>query len=121
MFTYRTVFTLVLLLGVGLSRSGAQPVSPVAPLSVDDIVKLSKQGISEDVLAAKIKKNEKAFALSADELVKLNIRGVRNSIINPLPHPTHPSFPPPPPPSPPPPKPPVLAPKPVIPPKKYPE
>ena len=65
MVAHRSVFTLVLLLAAGLSRSAAQPAPGAAPLSVEDIVKLSKDGFSEDVIVAKIKKNGKAFDLSA--------------------------------------------------------
>ena len=70
MVAHRSVFTLALLLATALSRSAAQPAPSAAPLSVEDIVKLSKEGISEDVLVAKIKKNGKAFDLSPDELVE---------------------------------------------------
>jgi hypothetical protein len=116
----RTVFTLVLLMAAGLSRSAAQPATGVAPLSVDDIVKLTKEGISEDVLAAKIKKNGRAFDLSPDELVELKRLGVTDNVIKLLLDPTQPYVPPPPPP-PPAPQPAPLAPKPVVPGKKYPE
>jgi hypothetical protein len=117
MVAHRSVFTLALLLAAGLSRSAAQPAPGPAPLSVDDIVKLSKE-VSEDVLAAKIKKSGKAFDLSRDEIIELKKLGVSDSIVKLLLDPTQPYVPPPPPP---PPQPAVPAPKPAIPPKKYPE
>jgi hypothetical protein len=115
MVAYRSVFTLVLLLAAALSRSAAQPAPSAAPLSVEDIVRLSKDGISEDVLVAKIKKNGKAFDLSPDEIVELKKLGVTDNVIKLLLDPAQPYVPPPPPqPAPP-------APKPSLPAKKYPE
>jgi hypothetical protein len=115
MVAHRSVFTLVLLLATALSRSAAQPAPSATPLSVEDIVRLSKDGISEDVLVAKIKKNGKAFDLSPDEIVELNKLGVTDNVIKLLLDPAQPYVPPPPPqPAPP-------APKPSLPAKKYPE
>jgi hypothetical protein len=115
MVAHRSVFALTLLLAVPFSLGYAQPAPSGAPLSVEDIVKLSKEGISEDVLVAKIKKNGKAFDLSADELVELKKLGVTDSVIKVLLDPSQPYVPPPrpePPPAP--------APKPSPPAKKYP-
>ena len=81
MLAHRLVFTLVLLLAPVLPRSTAQSTPTTAPVSVEDIVKLSKEGISEDVLVAKIKKNAKAFDLSPDEIVELKKLGVSDSVI----------------------------------------
>jgi hypothetical protein len=114
MRAHRLVFMLVLLLAPVLPRSAAQSAPSTAPLSVEDIVKLSKEGISEDVLIAKIKKNAKPFDLSPDELVELKKLGVTDSVIKLLLDPTQPYVPPPPP------QPPPPAPKPSIPGKKYP-
>jgi hypothetical protein len=108
---------LALLLAAGLSRSAAQPAPGAAPLSVDDIVKLSKE-VSEDVLVAKIKKSGKAFDLSRDEIIELKRMGVSDTVVKLLLDPTQPYVPPPPPP---PPQPAPPAPKPAVPPKKYPE
>ena len=113
MLAHRLVFTLVLLLAPVLPRSAAQS-APTAPLSVEDIVKLSKDGISEDVLIAKIKKNAKAFDLSPDEIVELKKLGVSDSVVKMLLDPTQPYV------APPPPQPPPPAPKPSVPGKKYP-
>lgn len=115
MVAHRSAFTLIVLLAAALSRSAAQPAPSAAPLSVEDIVKLSKDGISEDVLIAKIKKNGKAFDLSPDELVELKKLGVTDNVIKLLLDPAQPYVPPPPPPPAPP------APKPSLPAKTYPE
>lgn len=115
MVAQRSIFALFFLLAVPLSRSAAQPAPSSAPLSVEDIVKLSKDGISEDVIVTKIKKNGKAFDLSPDELVELKKLGVTDNVIKLLLDPSQPYVPTPrPDPAPP-------TPKPSPPAKKYPE
>ena len=96
MVAHRSIFTLVLLLAAALSRSAAQPAPSAAPLSVEDVVKLSKEGISEDVIVTKIKKNGKAFDLSPDELVELKKLGVADNVIKLLLDPSQPYVPTPP-------------------------
>jgi hypothetical protein len=115
MVAQRSIFALVLLLAVPLSRSAAQPAPGAVPLSVEDVVKLSKEGFSEDVIVTKIKKNGKAFDLSPDELVELKKLGVSENVIKLLLDPSQPYVPPPRPDPPPP------APKPSLPGKKYPD
>ncbi len=73
-------------------------------LTVEEVVKLSKAGFSEEVIITRIKKNAKAFDLSTDELVELRKTGVSDSIIKFLLDPSQP-YTPPPPPAPPPPAP----------------
>ena len=109
MVTHRSVFTLALLLVAGACRSAAQPAPGSAPLSVE---------VSEDVLAAKIKKSGKAFDLSRDEIIELKRLGVSDTIVKLLLDPTQPYVAPPPPP---PPQPSPPAPKPPAPPNKYPD
>src|ERR1039457_5158329 len=111
---YRSIFTLVLLLAVPLSRSDAQPPPAAAPLSVEDVVKLTKEGFAEDVIVTKIKKNGKPFDLSPDELVELKKLGVTDNVIKLLLDPSHPYVPTPRPDPPP-------ATKPSLPARKYPE
>jgi hypothetical protein len=115
MVAHRSVFTLVLLLAVPLSRSTAQPSPSSTPLSVEDVVKLSGERISEDVIITKIKKNGKAFDLSPDELVELKKLGVTDNVIKFLIDPSQPYVPPARPDAASP------APKPSLPDKKYPE
>ena len=111
----RSILTLVLLLAAPLDRSPAQGAPSAAPLSVEDVVKLSKEGFAEDVIVTKIKKNGKAFDLSPDELVELKRLGVTDNVIKLLLDPSQPYVPPPRPDPPPP------APKPSVPGRKYPE
>jgi hypothetical protein len=114
MVAHRSIFALVFLLAVPLSRSAAQPAPNSAPLSVEDIVKLSKEGFAEDVIVTKIKRYGKPFDLSPDELVELKKLGVADNIIKLLLDPLQPYVPTPRPDPPP-------APKPSLPAKKYPE
>jgi hypothetical protein len=64
---------------------------------LEDVVKLSQTGVSEELIIAKIKKNGKAFDLSAEELVDLRKAGVSDSVIKLLLDPSQPYSPPPPP------------------------
>jgi hypothetical protein len=77
----------------------AQSAAASPPLSLEDIVKDSQSGIPEDLLITKIKKNNKAFNLSGDEVRELTNMGISTTVIRYL---IDPSLPPPPPPAPPP-------------------
>src|SRR5580765_8212842 len=113
MLTHKSVYILIFLFLVPISR-GAQQASSAAPLAVDDIVKLSKDGFPEDVIIARIKKYGKPFDLSTEEMGELRRLGISDSVIKTLIDPSQPYIPPPrPDPAPPPPKPIAL-------PKKYP-
>ena len=94
MVTSRSLLALVLLMAALPSQGIAQPVQSSAPLSVEDVVKLSKDGFSEDVIITKIKKNGKAFDLSPDELVELKKLGVADEVIKFLLDPSQPYVPP---------------------------
>ena len=90
----------ILVTAILLSLSAAQsvPTGPIStPLSVEEVLKLSQSGVSEDVIVTKIKKNGKAFDLSADELVELKKAGVKDTILKYLLDPSQPYTPPPPP------------------------
>jgi hypothetical protein len=78
---------------VGLQ--GAQTLGSTAPLSVEEVVKLSHTELSEEVIVTKIKKNGKAFDLSTEELLELKKSGVSDNIIKFLLDPSQPYIPPP--------------------------
>jgi len=127
MIARRTVLTIVphvFALGASVSIVAAQPAPASAPLSVEEVLKLSQAGVSEEVIVTKIKKNGKPFDLSTDEILELRKSGVSDTVIRFLEDPSLPYSPPPPPA--PPPKPPEPPPAPSPPPKaapakKYPE
>jgi hypothetical protein len=124
MIAHRSIFAQTVLYSLLLvSRSEAQPAGAGTPLSVEEVVKLSQSGVSEDIIVTKIKRNAKAFDLSADELVELKKAGVKDTVVKYLLDPSQPYAPPPPP------APPVVRPEPAPPPpakpgppaKKYPD
>lgn len=90
----------ILLLAILLSRSAAQPAQSGPPLSVEEVVKLSRGGFSDDVIITKIKKNGKAFDLNTDELLELKKAGVNDTVVKYLLDPSQPYTPSVPPPSP---------------------
>lgn len=104
---------------VGVAQSSL--ASPL--LSLEDVIKYSKDGIPEDLIITRIKKNNKSFNLNADEIRELTNLGITPTVIKYL---MDPSLPPPAPPTPPsPPPPPAVAPVPppnvsVVPAKNYP-
>src|SRR2546421_9118002 len=116
---------LIVLLAVSIVTStrleGAQAGKSTA-LNVEEVVKLSQSGFAEELIITKIKKNGKAFDLSAEELLDIKKAGVSDNVIRFLLDPSQPYTPPaPPPPAPashetPNPGPP----KPTTPPKQYP-
>jgi hypothetical protein len=112
-----TVTLYVLLLGGSVSTAAAQSVPNGAPLSLEEVLKLSKAGVSEDLIITTIKKNGKAFDLSPDEILELKKSGISDTVIEYLLDPSRPYIPPEPKPPEPPPAP---QPKPV-PLKKYPD
>jgi hypothetical protein len=67
------------------------------PLGVEDVVKLCKAGLTDELVITRIKKNGKAFDLSPDELIELRKNGVSDTVIKYLLDPTQPYTPPPPP------------------------
>ncbi|HEY7389722.1 MAG TPA: hypothetical protein VH640_14495 [Bryobacteraceae bacterium] len=90
-----------------------------APLSVEQVVQMSREGVSEDLIVTSIKKNGKPFDLNTDEILELRKLGVSDVVIKLLLDPSQPYTPPPPPA-----KPPESAPIPQakpVPAKKYPE
>jgi hypothetical protein len=63
------------------SDPGGQSVTPASALTVEEIVKLSRAGFSEELIVTKIKKNGKAFDLSTEELLELKKQGLSDSVI----------------------------------------
>src|SRR5437868_58293 len=82
-----TVWTVTL-----LPVKGAQPAKSAA-LTVEEVVKLSQSGFSEELIITKIKKNGKAFDLSADELLDIKKAGVSDNVIRFLLDPSQPYTP----------------------------
>lgn len=80
----------VLLLGVSFLAAGplragqaaARPAAkPVGGLTAEDVIKLAKAGLSEDIIIRQIKKNGRAFDLSTDQLLALKAANVSDRVV----------------------------------------
>ncbi len=65
-----------------------QAKPPANELTAEQVVQLVQAGLSEDLVIAKIKKNNKAFDLSTEQLLQLKKAGVSDNIIRLLMDPT---------------------------------
>jgi hypothetical protein len=92
MVACRTLFTVVVVLvtGPSVSTLAAQPASNSEPLTVEQVLKLSQGGVSEDLIITTIKKNGKPFDLNTDEILELRKSGVSDTVIRFLLDPTQP-------------------------------
>jgi len=90
------VFLLVVRMGISASSASPQAPQESAPLSVEQVLKLSQEGVPEQLIITKIKKNGKAFDLSPEEILELRKLGVSDTVINFLQDPSQPYSPPPP-------------------------
>jgi len=86
--------TLLPLVPLSVPAAAQAPPNSSAPLSVEEVVKLTKDGFSEDVIITKIKKNGQPFDLSSDELVEIKKLGVSDNVIKYLLDPSLPIAPP---------------------------
>jgi hypothetical protein len=105
----RSALALILAVSVG----GSQEPPKIAPgrLTIEDILSLSKAGLSDETIITRVKRNGQPFDLNGDEIVELKKKGISEIVIRylldpnytapaPLPSPPTPA------PAPPPPKPP---------------
>ncbi len=65
---------------VALAQSGAVDV----PAGVDDVVKLTKAGMSEDIILAKVKKAGASYDLTTEQMIYLKNQGVSQNVITAL-------------------------------------
>jgi hypothetical protein len=89
----RFIFVTSVLAALFLPAARAQSPKSGESLTVEDVVKLSKAGLTEEVIITKIRKNGKAFDLSTDELVELKNTGISESVIKFLLDPSQPYTP----------------------------
>ena len=95
-FIVRVALMSAILLGGTVNLCMAQSSAVSAPLSLEDIVKDWKTGISEDLIITKIKKNARAFNLSGEEIRELTNSGISAMVVKYLIDPSQPYSPPPP-------------------------
>jgi len=85
----------------GLSVLGAQtPRATDGSLTIEEVLRDSKAGLTDELIIARVKRNAKAFDLNPDEIVALSNAGVSAMVIKYLIEPSLPYSPPPPPPVP---------------------
>lgn len=96
------ILLLALLLSSHLSSAGlAQEAGrPTTALKLEEVVKMTQAGITEELVIARIKRFNKPFDLSSAEIVELKQQGVSETVIGFLLDPSKPYTPPPPPPPP---------------------
>jgi hypothetical protein len=63
-------------------------------LTVEEVVKMSQNGLADDLIITKVKQNGKVFDLSAEELLDLKKAGVSDNVVKYLLDPTQPYAPP---------------------------
>lgn len=61
--------------------SGAAAVPAVKALTIDDVIKLSKAGLGDDVIIGKLKKSGQAFDLTPDQMIQLKKAGVSDKVV----------------------------------------
>jgi hypothetical protein len=80
-----------------VSALGAQESQKATPgsLTIEEVIQLSKTGVSDELIVARVKRNAKAFDLNTDEIVALRGSGVSETVIKYLLDPTLSYSPPP--------------------------
>src|SRR5688572_6320079 len=67
------------------------------PLTIEDVIRQTKSGISEEIIVTNIKKSGKSFDLSTEEILELKRSDVSEAVIRIMVDPSQPYSPPPPP------------------------
>lgn len=64
-------------------KKTAEPTAPAKPqgLNADSIVSMVQAGLSEDLIVARIRKEDRAFDLSPEEMIRLKKAGVSDAIL----------------------------------------
>lgn len=57
-------------------------VKPIAALSLDDLVKLTKEGVTTDQIIEKIRTSNSSYDLTPSQVVDLNKQGVDNKVLD---------------------------------------
>src|SRR5579864_6819497 len=65
----------------GQTAARARSAGAASGLTAEDVIKLAKAGLSEDIIIQQIKKNGRAFDLSTDQLIALKTATVSDRIV----------------------------------------
>src|SRR5215469_3520094 len=76
-----------------IQAQGTQAAAP-GSLTIEEVLRLAKSGVSDELIVAQVKRNAKAFDLNSDEIVALKKDGVSETVIKYLLDPTLPYSPP---------------------------
>jgi hypothetical protein len=66
---------------IGQTTTGSRHAAAPAGISVEDVMKLAKAGLSEDIIVEQIRKKNQAFDLTTDQLIALKTAGVSDRIV----------------------------------------
>jgi len=88
------LLSILLVAGASVRPGSAQAPAGGAPLTVEEIVKLWKTSVPEDLIITMIKKNAKAFNLSTEEVLELRKVGLSDNVVKFLLDPSQPYTPP---------------------------
>jgi hypothetical protein len=76
---FASAFLLLTLPISGWAQNGAKPTS--GSLSIEEVVRMVQNNVSDEVIIASVKRNAKAFDLNADEIVALKKIGVSDMLL----------------------------------------
>lgn len=92
MLTARMFAGLLGLAGILTAQEPARLTS--GPLAIEDVIQMSRAGVSDELIIARVKRNAKAFDFNTAEIVELRKSGVSESVIKYLVDPSLPYSPP---------------------------
>jgi hypothetical protein len=92
MFTARMLGAVLGLLCI--LRAQEPPRIASGPLAIEDVIQMSKAGVSDELIIARVKRNAKAFDFNTAEIVELRKSGVSETVIKYLVDPSLPYSPP---------------------------
>ena len=96
----RALVPILILLAAGISSAQDTGKTPPGSLTIEDVVRMAKAEVAEEIIIARVKTNAKAFDLNTDEIVELRKDGVSDTVVKYLIDPSQPYSPPAPPPPP---------------------
>ncbi|HYR91338.1 MAG TPA: hypothetical protein VE422_45195 [Terriglobia bacterium] len=91
---WHCLLSILLVAGAIVRPGNAQAPASGPPFSVEDVVKLWKTNVPEELIITMIKKNAKAFNLSTEEVLELRSVGISANVVKFLLDPSQPYVPP---------------------------
>src|SRR5260370_42031927 len=59
----------------------SSPVPKTSSVSIDSVISMVQAGISEDVIIARLRKEDRAFDLAPDDMIRLKKAGVSDGVL----------------------------------------